>query len=412
MRKQIARLMVFVVLTTGVGIAGAGNIDPNDDGSRYAYAQNIGWLNWEPLYGPGVSVSDANLTGYLWGQNVGWVNLDPNFGGVHNDGTGKLSGFAWGRNIGWINFAPKYGGVVVDAQGCFEGWAWGQNIGWIHLRSHSSPHYGVRTSWLTDCRVNADDLEAFATQWLFDNRVSLVGYWAFETGYGTVATDLGMGGNALSLIGDAGWNPGKIGNFALDLDGSGDYARSASVITGLDFAPGSFTASAWIRPRVINDGWRTILEYDRGGDNWFGLWVSGDGKFHFRVGGNRRDSIGMLSVNEWYHVAGRYDSQTTQLRLYVNGEYDSMTTYTSTRYESPTAAKLTIGVRGTEDDEYFDGLIDDVRIYARMLDERDIRGLMWGTGTDFDNDGDVDFEDYASMAAWWLDTCPPGWPVR
>jgi len=72
----------------------AGNIDPNNDGSQYAYAQNAGWLNWQPRFGPGATVVDANVNGYVWAQNIGWVNLAPAFGGVYNDGTGRLCGFA------------------------------------------------------------------------------------------------------------------------------------------------------------------------------------------------------------------------------------------------------------------------------------------------------------------------------
>jgi len=259
--------------------------------------------------------------------------------------------------------------------------------------------------------VTAADLDALAAQWLWQRRSGLVGHWDFETGYGGVAADGGSGGNTLSLMGDTRWCGGACGDFAADFDGAGDYLRSATVIRGLDFAPGSFTASAWIRPRIVSDGWRTILEYDRAGTNWFGLWVSGAARFHFRVGGDRRDSIAVLTPDQWCHVAGRYDASTKQLRLYVNGRFDSSTVYSTIRYDSPRAAKLTIGVRGTEDAEYFDGMIDDVRIYARALDERYIPGLAWGSGADMDLDGDVDLVDYTELACHWLDVCPPGWPL-
>ena len=121
------------------------NIDPNDDGSQYAYGENVGWLNFEPDQGPGVTVMSSKLTGYVWAENIGWINLDPNGTdpntGVNNDGTGVLSGHAWGENVGWINFSPKvpgdpnHYGVTVDSSGCFDGWAWGENIGWINFRS-------------------------------------------------------------------------------------------------------------------------------------------------------------------------------------------------------------------------------------------------------------------------------------
>lgn len=119
----------------------AENIDPGDDGSQYAYGENIGWANWEPNTGSGVHVYDTYLDGYIWGENVGWISLRYQIGGagpftgVANDGNGNLSGYAWGENIGWVNFSPTTGGVAIDAQGNIEGWAWGENIGWIHLQA-------------------------------------------------------------------------------------------------------------------------------------------------------------------------------------------------------------------------------------------------------------------------------------
>ncbi len=150
----------------------ADNIDPANDGSRYAYGENVGWVNFKPSTGPGVTVDDVSVVGYVWGANIGWVNLSPVFGGVVNDGTGMLSGYAYGQNVGWINFNPKvpgdptHYGVTIDASGDFDGWAYGENIGWIHFRSASPVAYKVQTAWITDCRVDFDDLQRFAQTWL------------------------------------------------------------------------------------------------------------------------------------------------------------------------------------------------------------------------------------------------------
>jgi len=127
----------------------AGNIDPDNDDSKYAYGENVGWINFEPSLGSGVTVTDSAVEGYAWGENIGWINLSPaNYGGVLNDGTGNLSGYAWGENVGWINFAPTTSGVTIDpATGVFSGYAWGENIGWINFASVTG---GVKTSWRED----------------------------------------------------------------------------------------------------------------------------------------------------------------------------------------------------------------------------------------------------------------------
>lgn len=157
----------------------AENIDPCDDGSQYAYGENVGWVNFETnVAGPnvGATVSDSNITGFVWAENIGWINLDPNDAdpntGVSNDGTGLLSGLAWGENVGWIKFDPNvpgdsnHYGVTIDHDGNFNGWAWGENIGWIHMRSVSPVAYKVQTLWITSCEVGFDDLKRFVVDWV------------------------------------------------------------------------------------------------------------------------------------------------------------------------------------------------------------------------------------------------------
>jgi hypothetical protein len=123
----------------------AENIDPDNDGSKYAWGENVGWINFKPSSGSGVTVTDSAVEGYAWGENIGWINLSPTNGGVINDGNGNLSGYAWGENIGWINFAPTGSGVTIDpTTGIFSGYAWGENKGWINFAPATG---GVKTAW-------------------------------------------------------------------------------------------------------------------------------------------------------------------------------------------------------------------------------------------------------------------------
>ena len=179
MKLETSIIAVIQVIMLCLTVS-AENIDPDNDGSQYAYSENAGWLNFEPNQGPGVTVSDNKLTGFVWAENIGWINLSPGtYGGISNDGTGILSGFAWGENVGWINFDPNvpcdanHYGVIIDSEGNFDGWAWGENIGWIHFQS----------AFILDW----DDLASFAAQWLetgnelgadlyIDGRVNLLDY--------------------------------------------------------------------------------------------------------------------------------------------------------------------------------------------------------------------------------------------
>jgi hypothetical protein len=144
-RRHTKALPLFLALAlcAAARIACAGNIDPSNQGQQYAWGENVGWINFKPADGPGVTVTDSAVTGFAWAENIGWINLSPSDGGVVNDGFGGLSGFAWGENVGWINFAPTGAGVRIDLNGHFFGFAWGENVGWINFNVPS----GVETSF-------------------------------------------------------------------------------------------------------------------------------------------------------------------------------------------------------------------------------------------------------------------------
>jgi hypothetical protein len=171
------RVALLAVLASG--LAWAENIDPDDDGSQYAWSENVGWFNAEPAVGgqPGVDVDDFELSGYMWGENIGWVSLScqntASCGAVPhavvNDGNGTLSGYAWSENAGWINFAPQAAGVSIDpVTGVFSGRAWGENIGWITFSSAGPHPYALKTGW---CEATAappagtPDVSIDATSW-------------------------------------------------------------------------------------------------------------------------------------------------------------------------------------------------------------------------------------------------------
>ena len=201
-------------------------------------------------------------------------------------------------------------------------------------------------------------------------------YWKLDETTGTVANDSSGNDNDGSLFGDATWAQccGRLCG-ALDLDGNGDYAKVDAPV-GLNFAPGSFSTSAWIRARQVTGSWRTILEYDRNGwnHNWFGMWLNQNAKFHFRVGLITCDSIQTLSADRWYLLTGVYDSTAKKMSLYVNGQFDTSAGVTQ-GFTTANVANLTVGVRGSQDGEYFNGLIDDVRICAYALSAGEVEAL-------------------------------------
>ncbi|MCA9312075.1 MAG: hypothetical protein KDA21_12760 [Phycisphaerales bacterium] len=151
MLKSGKRVGLVVVLGGLTALAGA---DTNvAEGRKFAWGENVGWLNFRDAAAgsQGVRVYPDHLSGFVWGENIGWINVGPGNGPYENDpgdsatfgvnvdpSTGDLYGLAWGENIGWVNFDTTtvigIDGAHFDlSSGHFSGFAWGENIGWINL---------------------------------------------------------------------------------------------------------------------------------------------------------------------------------------------------------------------------------------------------------------------------------------
>jgi hypothetical protein len=163
MLRKVITYITYPALIAGlvlclVGVAyAATNIDSTN---KWAWGTNIGWINFNPTHGGGVTVYDDHLEGYVWAENIGWIRLgttgsgSPYYDntsatdyGVNNDGSGNLSGYAWSTNAGWINFNPGHSQVTINTStGKFDGYAWGENVGWIHFQN-ASPEYYVKTDY-------------------------------------------------------------------------------------------------------------------------------------------------------------------------------------------------------------------------------------------------------------------------
>lgn len=175
---------LIVLEMTTLPMVAAENIDPGNVDEQYAYSENTGWINAEPLGdgGSGVEVFDDKLTGWMWGENIGWISLScentASCGtvdyGVTNDGDGHLGGYAWSENTGWVSLScentnscdSNYYGVTIDSLGNFKGFAHGENIGWIHFQGTGGVSYKVKTGWTFPCLVDLEDYARFAQFWL------------------------------------------------------------------------------------------------------------------------------------------------------------------------------------------------------------------------------------------------------
>jgi len=74
----------------------------------------------------------------------------------------------------------------------------------------------------------------------------------------------------------------------------------------------------------------------------------------------------------WYHVVGTYDRQ--HVKIYVNGKLEGLSNRTDAM--PSTENNVVVGVWSSN---YFQGLIDEVRIYNRALSAEEVRGNMFAS---------------------------------
>jgi hypothetical protein len=199
---------------------------------------------------------------------------------------------------------------------------------------------------------------------------NLVGYWKFDEGTGPFAVDSSGHGNTGTLANGPTWAAGMSGN-ALRFDGIDDNVTVFDSNV-LDLS-NSFTISAWVNPSSTATDFRAVLAKNYK----YYLYASGAG---FCGDGNPlggfyegRDLVACeawpLPVNAWSHLSVTYDGST--LTFYRNGLVGA----TAAVSGALSASTGTLQIGASEYGEYFQGLIDEVRVYNKRLSNAEIQSI-------------------------------------
>jgi hypothetical protein len=213
-------------------------------------------------------------------------------------------------------------------------------------------------------------------------QAELVGWWKLNETSGTAAADSSGNGHDGTITGVAKWTTGRIGG-ALQFDGA-TYVNCGFV--NVDTAvTGGITVCAWVNITAANADYKLCSNQQAtsamGGGFTCGIY---NGRLSLdcctaTTRNLNRDSDGaQLPAGAWKHVGFVLDDVGNAFREYQDGALvDDSVENTSIGISTQA---FRIGANSPNLAYYYNGLVDDLRIYDTVLSEAEIQQVMQGGG--------------------------------
>lgn len=188
-------------------------------------------------------------------------------------------------------------------------------------------------------------------------------FWRFNEGSGTTAASE-TGTHMGTLVGTPTWPPGKSGT-GIGLNGTSQYV-TVPLTTALDIVTNKVSILAWINADTTAGARRIVClpSNSTAGSEKYSLMIS-DGQLQMWIRAPITDASAVATfttTGEWTHVAGVYNG--TDIRLYINGSLSGTPTSKVGNIAAVSDnSALRIGSFSSTFTQYFDGIIDDVRLY-------------------------------------------------
>jgi len=203
---------------------------------------------------------------------------------------------------------------------------------------------------------------------------NLIGWWTLDEASGTIAHDSSVNSNNGTVNG-ALWTTGKI-NGALSFDGVNDYVQVSDV--PFDFgAATDFSICVWVKTSALSYG-RIIDKQKAGYSPYEGfvlvILASGKAEIYLKDASTIVfcDTTTTIADGDWHFIAAVAD-RNGNLEIYVDGTREAFKALTVGSIDNNIS--LAIGRSMDYNGQYFSGLIDDIRIYKKVLSAEEVLQL-------------------------------------
>ena len=265
-----------------------------------------------------------------------------------------------------------------------------------------------------DCVVDYLDVQIITNQWLTTghlvtpvqpSQANLVGHWPLDGD----PNDISGNGYHGVATGNVTYGTGVLGS-AADFDGSNALINCGDVPVG---DTGAISIACWVKPRNISQNWAGYISKWTLDQTQRTLWVgqhSTDGRLAFAYypyGPTAQTMVDsgkvILANEEWTHIVCTHDGNIQ--RIYGDG-VQVVSSPERNAGIVDRGGNLRLGILSTN--LWFNGLMDDVRIYSHALSVAEIASLRgitspYSESFDLNVDGAVNFKDFAALADEWLD---------
>ena len=201
---------------------------------------------------------------------------------------------------------------------------------------------------------------------------NLQALYTFDDG---TATDWSGNGHSGTFSGDATTSGDVIpgGGQSLALDGNGDKVTAS----GINIANSDFSVGFWVNRDDLGEGY-VIGHSDQGNNKTLHIGFRDDNTFTFAFWNDDLDvdDDAWNQTDDWVHLVCTYDADTNLQSVYLNGKTTPIETRTASNDFSGTQ-NLLIGCRKNTD-HYYAGLVDEVYVYDRALNETEVAALYNG----------------------------------
>lgn len=192
-------------------------------------------------------------------------------------------------------------------------------------------------------------------------------WWKMSDGSGTTVT-ASVGPNGVTT---AAWVTGSSGSgFALDFNGS---SQDASTVATVTYGVNVITITAWL---FLDATSGVVFDSSVGAlDNGFDTYING-AQFHSLMYDNvsalyRDEYFTTPSTGSWFNIAIVFDSAANansgRVRVYINGVSQTMTVAANNKTTANNFPVKTFYAGSFGGSFFYDGRIDDLRIYGREL---------------------------------------------